>query len=135
MRASGMAMALPRGPAATLGARARCSPRDPCHSSLDGLSGRPPLSRGNAFRPCPRTRRAGPCVVRSRSLGRVGMDRRDFMQYTGFGLAGLMLPGFGNAVAAETLATTMDVAVKKAVADTALGAARDAGATYCDVRV
>ena len=63
------------------------------------------------------------------------MDRRDFMQYTGFGLAGLMLPGFGNAVAAETLATTMDVAVKKAIADTALGAARDAGATYCDVRV
>ena len=63
------------------------------------------------------------------------MDRRDFMQYTGFGLAGLMLPGFGKAVAAETLATTMDVRLKKSIADTALNAARDAGASYCDVRV
>ena len=63
------------------------------------------------------------------------MDRRDFMQYTGFGLAGLMLPGFGKAVAAETLATTMDVGAKKAIADTALNAARDAGASYCDVRI
>ena len=63
------------------------------------------------------------------------MDRRDFMQYTGFGLAGLMLPGFGKAVAAETLATTIDVRTKKAIADTALNAARDAGASYCDVRI
>jgi len=57
------------------------------------------------------------------------------MQYTGFGLAGLMLPGFGRAVAAETLVTPMDVALKKAMADVALNAATGAGATYCDVRV
>ena len=63
------------------------------------------------------------------------MDRRDFMQFTSLGVAGLMVPGFGRAVAAETLSTKMDVALKKAIADTAMNAARDAGATYCDVRV
>ena len=63
------------------------------------------------------------------------MDRRDFMQFTGFGLAGLMLPGFGRAVAAETMISTMDVGLKKAIADTALNAATGAGATYCDVRI
>jgi TldD protein len=63
------------------------------------------------------------------------MDRRDFLQYTGFGLAGLMLPGFGNAVAAEKLLEAIDVRTKKSLADIALGAARDAGATYCDVRI
>ena len=50
------------------------------------------------------------------------MDRRDFMQYTGFGLAGLMVLGFGKAVAAETMVSTMDVGAKKAIADTALDA-------------
>ncbi|MFA6985094.1 MAG: TldD/PmbA family protein [Arenimonas sp.] len=63
------------------------------------------------------------------------MDRRDFMQFTGIGLAGLMLPGFGRAVAAETLLSTMDVGLKKAIADAALGAATSAGASYCDVRI
>jgi len=63
------------------------------------------------------------------------MDRRDFMQFTGFGLAGLMLPGFGRAVAAESLVSQMDVALKKAIADVALNAATGAGASYCDVRV
>ncbi len=63
------------------------------------------------------------------------MDRRDFMQYTGLGVAGLMLPGAGRAIAAEALGETMDVRLKKAIADTALNAARGAGATYCDVRI
>jgi len=57
------------------------------------------------------------------------------MQFTGFGLAGLMLPGFGRAVAAETMLSTMDVGLKKAIADAALNAATGAGATYCDVRI
>jgi TldD protein len=57
------------------------------------------------------------------------------MQFTGIGLAGLMLPGFGRAVAAETLLSTMDVGLKKAIADAALGAATSAGASYCDVRI
>ena len=56
------------------------------------------------------------------------------MQFTGFGLAGLMLPGFGHAVAAEIMVSTMDVGLKKAIADTALNAATAAGATYCDAK-
>ncbi|KFN51718.1 TldD protein [Arenimonas malthae CC-JY-1] len=53
---------------------------------------------------------------------------------SGLGLAGLMVP-FGRVIAAEELVSTLDVAIKKAIADTALQAARDAGASYCDVRV
>ena len=63
------------------------------------------------------------------------MRRREFMQYGGIGLAGLALPGFGRAVAAENLVSTLDVGLKKAIADTALTAATNAGATYCDVRI
>ncbi len=46
-----------------------------------------------------------------------------------------MLPGFGNAIAAEALLETMDPARKKMLADVALNTARSAGATYCDVRI
>ena len=47
-----------------------------------------------------------------------------------------MLPSFlGRAIAAEELQSTIDVAVKKRLADAALNAAKSAGATYCDVRV
>jgi len=62
------------------------------------------------------------------------MDRRHFLTMSGLGIAGLMLP-YGRVIAAEELAGTLDVAIKKAIADTALQAARDAGASYCDVRV
>ncbi len=63
------------------------------------------------------------------------MRRREFMQYGGIGLTGLMLPVFGRAIAAENLVSTLDVGLKKAIADTALAAATAAGATYCDVRI
>ncbi len=63
------------------------------------------------------------------------MDRRDFLAASGIGLGGLMIPGFGNAVAAEVLLTKMDPARKKVLADIALNAATSAGATYCDVRL
>ncbi len=63
------------------------------------------------------------------------MDRRDFLAASGIGLGGLMIPGFGNAVAAEVLLTKMDVASKKAMANIALNAATSAGASYCDVRI
>ena len=63
------------------------------------------------------------------------MRRREFMQYGGIGLTGLMLPGFGRAIAAENLVSTLDVGLKKAIADAALTAATGAGATYCDVRI
>lgn len=63
------------------------------------------------------------------------MDRRDFLAASGAGLGGLMIPGFGNAIAAEALLTNMDVARKKALANIALNAATSAGASYCDVRI
>jgi TldD protein len=46
-----------------------------------------------------------------------------------------MIPGFGQAIAAEVLISKMDVGQKKAMADLALNAARAAGASYCDVRI
>ncbi len=63
------------------------------------------------------------------------MDRRDFLTIGGLGLAGLVLPIHGRAVAAEELLSTLDVSLKKAIADAALEAATKAGASYCDVRV
>ena len=63
------------------------------------------------------------------------MDRRDFLAASGIGLSGFMIPGFGNAVAAEALLTKLDPARKKVLADIALNAATSAGASYCDVRI
>jgi TldD protein len=63
------------------------------------------------------------------------MDRRHFLAASGIGLSGFMIPGFGNAVAAEALLTKMDPARKKMLADIALNAATAAGASYCDVRI
>ena len=63
------------------------------------------------------------------------MDRRDFLAASGASLGGLMIPGFGRAVAAEALLETMDPARKKVLADIALAAATGAGASYCDVRI
>ena len=63
------------------------------------------------------------------------MDRRDFLTISGLGVAGLALPFGTRAVAAEELLGTLDVGLKKALADAALETATKAGATYCDVRV
>ena len=62
------------------------------------------------------------------------MDRRDFLTISGVGLAGLMMP-YSRAIAAEELVSGLDIAMKKAIADAALQAATDAGASYCDVRI
>jgi TldD protein len=63
------------------------------------------------------------------------MERRTFLKI-GAGTAGAMLvPVFGHAIAAEEMLTAMPVAAKKALADTALHAATQAGASYCDVRI
>ena len=53
------------------------------------------------------------------------------------GAGGLILPSVfaGQAIAAQDLVSTLDIRVKKGLADAALGAATAAGATYCDVRV
>ena len=63
------------------------------------------------------------------------MHRRDFLTISGFGLAGLALPFGTRAIAAEALLTTMDVGLKKAMADAALQSATQAGASYCDARI
>ena len=64
------------------------------------------------------------------------MRRRDFMAYSGIGLGSLLLPGgVGRAIAAEELASTLDPALKKRLADVALQTARDGGGSYCDVRI
>ncbi len=62
------------------------------------------------------------------------MRRRDFIAGAGVGVGALVLP-FGRVVAAEQLVGTLDVALKKRLADTALTAAKDGGAQYCDVRI
>jgi len=52
------------------------------------------------------------------------------------GVGGIILPSmFGKVIAAEELNSAIDVAVKKALADAAMNAAKSAGASYCDVRV
>ena len=64
------------------------------------------------------------------------MLRRDFLAITGLVGGGLVVPAaFGKVIAAEALLSTIDVAIKKRLADVALGAATGAGASYCDVRV
>jgi TldD protein len=63
------------------------------------------------------------------------IQRRDFLKASSLGAAALLLPPFSHAIAAEALVERIDVAVKKRLADAALGAARDGGASYCDVRI
>ena len=63
------------------------------------------------------------------------MERRTFLHLAA-GTAGAMLvPVFGNAIAAEELQSGMPLSLKKALADAALNAATRAGASYCDVRI
>ena len=66
------------------------------------------------------------------------MKRRDFIYTSGMGTAAAMLasiPGMGHAIAPERALETVDVAIKKQLADVALNAARSKGATYTDVRI
>ncbi len=61
------------------------------------------------------------------------------MQMSGFGLGAMMLsevPVIGSPVAEERLLNPwLDATIKKRLAETALNAARDKGATYTDVRI
>lgn len=64
------------------------------------------------------------------------MHRRDFLAFGAMGVGGLVLPSmFGKVIAAEELTSAIDVAAKKSLADTAMNAAKSAGASYADVRV
>ncbi|UVW29048.1 TldD/PmbA family protein [Massilia sp. H6] len=63
------------------------------------------------------------------------MERRQFL-HIGAGTAGAMLiPVFGHAIAADELMKPLAASAKKVLADTALNAATQAGASYCDVRI
>jgi TldD protein len=64
------------------------------------------------------------------------LRRREFLAACGLTAGGMVLPGFtGQVVHAEDLRSTMDVGLKKRLADAAMNAATKAGASYCDVRV
>jgi len=63
------------------------------------------------------------------------MDRREFIKISGIGMGSMMVPVIGNTVTAEELLKPMDVSFKKKLANVALNAARNKGATYTDVRI
>jgi TldD protein len=65
------------------------------------------------------------------------LKRRDFLYLSGLGAGAIMLPNnsFGRAVPLDEPWTPADNAFKKQLADAALQAARDKGATYTDVRI
>ena len=63
------------------------------------------------------------------------MDRRTFVTLSGLGAGALLLPVYGRSIAAEALMEKLDPQLKRRLADVALAAAREAGATYCDVRI
>jgi TldD protein len=64
------------------------------------------------------------------------MQRRDFLALGGLAMGAVLAPTLlGRAVAAEVLATPLDAALKKPLADAGLEAARAGGASYCDVRI
>ncbi len=66
------------------------------------------------------------------------MKRRDFIYLTGIGATAAMLPVIpimGRDIPAERALESVDVALKKKMADVALNAARSKGATYTDVRI
>lgn len=66
------------------------------------------------------------------------MERRKFVQLAGLGAGALVLPMYmtGNTVPVEALLDPgMDIMTKKRLADAALNAARNLGASYADARI
>ena len=63
------------------------------------------------------------------------MERRTFLKAGALAGGALLIPVMGHAIEADELMNPMAVQFKKALADTALDAARKAGASYCDVRI
>ena len=63
------------------------------------------------------------------------MERRAFLNISSLALGTMLLPAFGRAIAAEELLAPVALQFKKMLADTAMMAATQAGASYCDVRV
>jgi len=65
------------------------------------------------------------------------MQRRGFLALGGLAAGGAMLPPLllGRAIAAQQLLEPVDAIARKRLADAALQAATDAGASHCDVRI
>ncbi|MES2149831.1 MAG: TldD/PmbA family protein [Pseudomonadota bacterium] len=63
------------------------------------------------------------------------MERRTFLKVSTGAAGSMLIPIFGNAIAAEELLNPVAVSAKKALADAAMNAATKAGASYCDVRI
>ncbi|WP_374359454.1 TldD/PmbA family protein [Pseudoduganella danionis] len=63
------------------------------------------------------------------------MERRSFLKISAAAGGSLLIPVFGHAIAAEELLNPMALQFKKALADAAMNAATQAGASYCDVRI
>jgi TldD protein len=66
------------------------------------------------------------------------LKRKDFLYLSGMGIGAAMLsriPVIGSPIHGETFLPSLDVSVKKQIADAALNTARNLGATYADVRV
>jgi TldD protein len=63
------------------------------------------------------------------------VERRSFLKVGAVAGGSLLVPVFGNAIAAEELLNPMAVQFKKSLADAAMNAATKAGASYCDVRI
>ncbi|MDZ7807578.1 MAG: DNA gyrase modulator [Gracilimonas sp.] len=63
------------------------------------------------------------------------MKRKDFLKIAGIGMGGMIIPLIGTRVEAFSSLTGMSVSDKKELADTALNAAKMAGASYADIRI
>ncbi|QGZ40773.1 TldD protein [Pseudoduganella flava] len=63
------------------------------------------------------------------------MERRAFLNLAPLAVGTMLLTPFGRVIAAEDLLKPVDTKFRKTLADTALGAATQAGASYCDVRI
>jgi TldD protein len=63
------------------------------------------------------------------------VERRTFLKIGGGAAGAMLIPVYGNAIAAEELMNPVAVAFKKSLADVGLNAASKAGASYCDVRI
>ncbi len=63
------------------------------------------------------------------------MERRTFLKIGGGAMGTMLVPVFGNAIAADELANPVAMMHRKALADAGLNAATKAGASYCDVRI
>ncbi len=64
------------------------------------------------------------------------MKRRKFIELTGLGIGGMLIPVIGNSIPITLAAEErLDASQKKKLADVALNAAKSMGATYADVRI